>query len=425
VDNPKSREKPDADVLDLPANSRGQLPRRAQQDRESERNAHLDSQEPQAKRPAKPVAPPILATDIADRTRTAPQPKRTPPVTQPRTYPGQIMSGAVQRHSSEKQAGGNSVADRYLSERAVKTQRAEVRVVQAERPTVEPKMYTNAPTRVTGILNAGMERIEQAAVAKSAITQAARPQRSQRLPRAEEVVETWYVPVMGSQLGIVASVILCLVLGATLLLTPLGKTLGVYQGPAVLGAWALTFGDVVKQTFGEDTQPVIQPMREPMLATGGESSIVGPPSVTVAEIEAILASYGSPAMGSGQDFYNLGIQYGIDPAYAVAFFIHESSAGTNSGWAGWKPDGSSTHNVGNIICAGYPTCYNRFRDYGSWSEGIEDWYKLLDREYINGRGTYTVEQIIPIYAPSFENNVPGYVNAVNSLVADWREGRIP
>jgi hypothetical protein len=52
-------------------------------------------------------------------------------------------------------------------------------------------------------------------------------------------------------------------------------------------------------------------------------------------------------------------------------------------------------------------------------------YKLLDREYINGRGTYTVEQIIPIYAPSFENNVPGYINAVNTLVASWREGRIP
>ncbi len=86
-----------------------------------------------------------------------------------------------------------------------------------------------------------------------------------------------------------------------------------------------------------------------------------------------------------------------------------------------KPDGSSTHNVGNIICAGYITCYNRFRDYASWEEGIEDWYRLLSVEYIDGRGTSTVEQIIPIYAPSFENNVPAYIDAVTSMVNEWRE----
>jgi hypothetical protein len=152
----------------------------------------------------------------------------------------------------------------------------------------------------------------------------------------------------------------------------------------------------------------------------GEHSVLGIPTVSAEQIDGILAGYGSPATGTGQVWVDLGRQYGIDPAYAVAFFIHESSAGTNPGWAGWKPDGSSTHNVGNIICAGYPTCYGRFRDYGNWAEGINDWYKLISVEYINGRGVHTVEQIIPIYAPSFENNVPAYINAVNTLVYTWR-----
>jgi hypothetical protein len=155
----------------------------------------------------------------------------------------------------------------------------------------------------------------------------------------------------------------------------------------------------------------------------GEHSVLGAPSIDAAAIDTILSKYSSPATGTGQIWVKLGQQYGIDPAYAVAFFIHESSAGTNPGWAGMKPDGTTTHNVGNIICAGYATCYNRFRDYNSWDEGIADWYELISHEYVGGRGVASVEQIIPIYAPSSDNNnVPGYINVVVSMVEGWRQG---
>ncbi|NNJ09879.1 hypothetical protein EKD04_006025 [Chloroflexales bacterium ZM16-3] len=152
----------------------------------------------------------------------------------------------------------------------------------------------------------------------------------------------------------------------------------------------------------------------------GDYALQSAPSLTAQQIDAILASYGSPAAGTGAAWYNLGKKYGIDPAFAIAFFIHESSAGTNSQWAGLKPGGASTHNVGNIICAGYATCYGRFRDYASWDAGIEDWYRLIDVEYIQGRGTRTVQDIIPIYAPSFENDVQAYINSVTSMVDGWR-----
>jgi hypothetical protein len=155
----------------------------------------------------------------------------------------------------------------------------------------------------------------------------------------------------------------------------------------------------------------------------GEHSVLGEPSITAATIDTILEKYGSPAAGTGHAWVTMGQRYGIDPAYAVAFFIHESSAGTNPGWAGIKPDGSTTHNVGNIICAGYPTCYGRFRDYASWDEGIGDWYKLISTEYVAGRGAASVERIIPIYAPSSDNNdVPNYINVVVSMVEGWRRG---
>ncbi len=159
-----------------------------------------------------------------------------------------------------------------------------------------------------------------------------------------------------------------------------------------------------------------------LAARPSESSVLGAPSISAAKIDDVLAAYGSPAAGSGEVWIAMSRKYGIDAAYALAFFIHESGAGTNPQWAGIKDDGSTTHNIGNIICAGYSTCYNRFRDYPSWKDGIEDWYALIAVEYVEGRGAYTIEQIIPIYAPAFENNVPAYVNGVNSLVFKWRAG---
>ena len=157
----------------------------------------------------------------------------------------------------------------------------------------------------------------------------------------------------------------------------------------------------------------------------GDYRLRSAPSITPSQIDQILASYNSPATGSGQEWYNLGVKYQIDPAFAIAFFIHESSAGTNPAWAGIKPDGSTTHNVGNIICAGYATCYNRFRDYSSWEAGIEDWYRLIDVEYLKGRGHETVADIIPVYAPAFENDVQGYVRVVERMVDRWRNGEVP
>ncbi len=154
----------------------------------------------------------------------------------------------------------------------------------------------------------------------------------------------------------------------------------------------------------------------------GDYRLRAAPSVTADQINGILADYGSPAAGTGDVWYRLGAEYGIDPAFAVAFFVVESTAGTAPGWAGWKDKaaGISTHNVGNIICAGYPTCHGRFRDYPDWETGIRDWYRLIDVEYLQGRGHETVADVLPVYAPTFENDTGGYINTVHNLVDAWR-----
>lgn len=162
---------------------------------------------------------------------------------------------------------------------------------------------------------------------------------------------------------------------------------------------------------------------QPAAALAPIGVVQGAPSVTGKQADEILASYDSPAQGTGQAWYDLGVKYHIDPAYAIAFFVHESSAGTAPGWAGWKDatHQHSTHNVGNIICAGYATCFGRFRDYPSWEIGIEDWYRLIRTEYLDGRHHETVADIIPVYAPASDNNnEAAYIAGVNALVDEWR-----
>lgn len=150
-------------------------------------------------------------------------------------------------------------------------------------------------------------------------------------------------------------------------------------------------------------------------------AVVGAPTITVAQIEQVLKDYNSPAVGHGQEIYDLGVRYGINPAIALAFFIHESGAGSNPAWAGHKPDGSTTKNIGNIVCTSGYQCYGRFRDYATWGEGIEDWYKLIKELYVGEWQRKTVEDIIPKYAPASDNNDEhGYVNAVKQLVQSWQ-----
>ncbi|NJM07051.1 helix-turn-helix transcriptional regulator [Candidatus Gracilibacteria bacterium] len=64
--------------------------------------------------------------------------------------------------------------------------------------------------------------------------------------------------------------------------------------------------------------------------------------------------------------------------------------------------------------------WRRWRDYPDWETGSRDWYRLIDVEYIQGRGHKTVADVLPVYAPSFENDTNAYVTTVNGFVEQWR-----
>jgi hypothetical protein len=153
------------------------------------------------------------------------------------------------------------------------------------------------------------------------------------------------------------------------------------------------------------TQPQLHTLFHPneaqAAAPSDSSSVVGPPTITAAFIDRVLIAYGSPAAGTGQALYDDGVSTGIDPVYALAFFLHEDSFGTTG-------IGAANHSLGNIRCSAGYVCQDGFRYYATWEGSYRDWYHLILDGYVEGQVTdaivghpcSTVAQIVPVYAPS-------------------------
>jgi hypothetical protein len=138
-------------------------------------------------------------------------------------------------------------------------------------------------------------------------------------------------------------------------------------------------------------------------------TVAGRPTITAATINHILCQSHSPACGTGNSLYSLGIQYGINPAVALAFFNEESTFG-KFGVA------TVTHSLGNIRCTPGYKCISGFRAYHTWAQGYQDWYRLIRYLYINTWHLTTIPQIVHRYAPSSENNTSLYVTNVEHFV---------
>ena len=147
-------------------------------------------------------------------------------------------------------------------------------------------------------------------------------------------------------------------------------------------------------------------------------SVVGPPTINADFINRVLDHYHSPATGTGQTLYDDGVKYNIDPAYALAFFMQESTLGTQG-------IAKVTHSLGNIRATSDMPQYNGYRRYDTWEDGFEDWYKLISQLYIKTWGLTTVDQIIPVYAPAGDNNNEAvYEQTVKNFVVTWRKGSL-
>jgi hypothetical protein len=177
---------------------------------------------------------------------------------------------------------------------------------------------------------------------------------------------------------------------------------------------------------------VVTPTSSAPVASTSAFSVIGKPTITADFINQVLTAYHSPAASKGQALYDLGVQYGIDPAFALAFFMHESSFGTSG-------EAIKTLSLGNLRCIPNVACVDQDRGgyaaFSSWEAGFQAWYTLMKVGYIQGGINTTigkdacpctsVQQIIPVYAPTSDNNdEQAYINALLHAITVWHSGQI-
>ena len=156
-----------------------------------------------------------------------------------------------------------------------------------------------------------------------------------------------------------------------------------------------------------------------MTATGSgtyspTTSVTGSPSISASQIDKVLCSANSPACGTGNSLESYGQQYGIDPAFGLAVFKHESGFGT----AGVARQNLS---LGNLRCIPDAACQGGYAAFPSWEQGYSAFYKLISGPLYVGSGLTTPEQILARYAPSGDGNNPvAYAEDVRATMTSWR-----
>jgi hypothetical protein len=250
---------------------------------------------------------------------------------------------------------------------------------------------------------------------------AAKPTRSLRTrvvdefkPHPLERHKPWLVPF-----------IFCLILAVVFYVVVLSA--GIFQRSGEPALIPFTGGMVYSVQVGGSqagTWQVSQPLPQkvPIPKSTGPYSVLGKPTISADFINRVLAAYNSPAAGQGQALYYLGVKYGIDPAFALAFFMHESSFGTQG-------EARVTFSLGNLRCIPNQPCVDQDRGgyaaFTSWQDGFQAWYQLIRNLYVAQWGLTTIDQIIPRYAPSSDNNdEAAYIAAVKHAVDTWRAGVI-
>jgi hypothetical protein len=166
--------------------------------------------------------------------------------------------------------------------------------------------------------------------------------------------------------------------------------------------------------------PVVWSPASPSSQPEQTYAVLGPPSVSAAFINRVLSAYHSPAAGLGQALYDDGVRAGIDPVYALAFFMHESSFGTTG-------EARKTLALGNDRCIPDRPCVDLDRggyaQMQGWQDGCSHWYALILTLYIKQWHRVTIEQIIPKYAPGSDgNDEMAYIAAIEHAVDTWRRG---
>lgn len=143
----------------------------------------------------------------------------------------------------------------------------------------------------------------------------------------------------------------------------------------------------------------------------GDLSVVGKPTLPAATVDAIFRDLGSPMGGTGQVVEQASRQTNIDDAFALAVWWTE----TNDGAAGV---GLADKNPGSVRgSVGYPSAFDGYTIYPSYSAAIVYWFNMLKNMYVN-RGLNTVYLISHPYVGTASS--PLWAGKVVALMFKYR-----
>ncbi len=304
-----------------------------------------------------------------------------------------------------------------------------------QQSSLEEGITTQIPPRATRQLRVPQESMQNdsynvfetkpAAFPNRSLADGRRPKVSPKKPlpprpQVPAIMPPWQSEVLVRRRGKSSSYwskpwILCLV-GAIIFLAVL-LSAGIFQRPSLNYFFAnLHAYDI--QVGGDDAGSWQHDPRTKIIPQSGPYAVVSNPSITADFINQVLSTYKSPAAGKGQALYDLGVEYGIDPAFALAFFMHESTFGTQG-------EATKSLSLGNLRCIPNFRCEDNFAQFNSWEDGFKAWYQLMRNLYIGQWNLVTVDQIIPRYAPAADNNNEnGYIAALKHAIDTWHAHQI-
>ena len=165
-------------------------------------------------------------------------------------------------------------------------------------------------------------------------------------------------------------------------------------------------------TFQTQERPFISTVKAAAETMPAEDlSVVGKPTLPAATVDAIFKSLGSPMNGTGQVVVQASQQANIDDAFALAVWWTE----TNDGAAGV---GLADRNPGSVRgSVGYPSAYDGYTIYPTYSAAIVYWFNLLKSMYVN-RGLSTVYLISHPYVGT--SSSPLWAGKVVALMLRYR-----
>lgn len=146
---------------------------------------------------------------------------------------------------------------------------------------------------------------------------------------------------------------------------------------------------------------------------------------TAAAINSWLAQHNSPQLAEapagetiGDVYIAMGRRYGINPAFILSIFTQESTC------AGLPQDNLAAHDYGNIKwTAGYPEYIGSdgtgWREYATWTDGMEDLFRMLRTFYIDQLNLTSVSDVIAYYEHNDPKNPDGFTALYINHVEEW------